>query len=100
MCEAVSSCRGEAARLWISGLEAVNRKLGLSRVIDLSATRMRSFCLAGRSIGTKIGLRRSTRRRRVDVDNGPGSIERMGCRALVSGGRARGSDRFCRLVIS
>ena len=28
----------EAARLWISGLEAVNRKLGLQRVIDLSAT--------------------------------------------------------------
>ena len=28
----------EAARLWISGLETVNRKLGLSRVIDLSAT--------------------------------------------------------------
>jgi type III restriction enzyme len=28
----------EAARLWISGLEATNRKLGLSRVIDLSAT--------------------------------------------------------------
>lgn len=28
----------EAARLWISGLEAVNRKLGLSRLIDLSAT--------------------------------------------------------------
>lgn len=28
----------QAARLWISGLEAVNRKLGLSRVIDLSAT--------------------------------------------------------------
>ncbi len=28
----------EAARLWISGLEAVTRKLGLSRVIDLSAT--------------------------------------------------------------
>ncbi|HVW64639.1 MAG TPA: DEAD/DEAH box helicase family protein [Nitrosospira sp.] len=28
----------EAARLWIFGLEAVNRKLGLSRVIDLSAT--------------------------------------------------------------
>ena len=28
----------EAARLWISGLEAVNRKLGLSRVIDLAAT--------------------------------------------------------------
>jgi type III restriction enzyme len=28
----------EAARLWIGGLEAVNRKLGLSRVIDLSAT--------------------------------------------------------------
>ncbi|MBI3147479.1 MAG: DEAD/DEAH box helicase family protein [Betaproteobacteria bacterium] len=28
----------EAARLWISGLEAVNRKLGLSRTIDLSAT--------------------------------------------------------------
>ncbi len=28
----------EAARLWISGLEAVNRKLGISKVIDLSAT--------------------------------------------------------------
>lgn len=28
----------EAARLWISGLEAVNRKLGVSRVMDLSAT--------------------------------------------------------------
>ncbi len=28
----------EAARLWISGLEAVNRKLGVARVIDLSAT--------------------------------------------------------------
>jgi type III restriction enzyme len=28
----------EAARLWISGLETVNRKLGQSRVIDLSAT--------------------------------------------------------------
>jgi type III restriction enzyme len=28
----------EAARLWISGLEAVNRKLGLNEVIDLSAT--------------------------------------------------------------
>jgi type III restriction enzyme len=28
----------EAARLWISGLEAVRRKLGIVRVIDLSAT--------------------------------------------------------------
>jgi len=28
----------EAARLWISGLEAVQRKLGLARVFDLSAT--------------------------------------------------------------
>jgi len=28
----------EAARVWISGLEIVNRKLGLARVIDLSAT--------------------------------------------------------------
>jgi type III restriction enzyme len=28
----------EAARLWISGLEAANRKLGITRVIDLSAT--------------------------------------------------------------
>ena len=28
----------EAARLWISGLETVGKKLGLSRVIDLSAT--------------------------------------------------------------
>ncbi len=28
----------EAARLWINGLEAVNRKLGVTRVIDLSAT--------------------------------------------------------------
>jgi type III restriction enzyme len=28
----------DAARLWISGLETVNRKLGLARVFDLSAT--------------------------------------------------------------
>ena len=28
----------EAARLWISGLETVGRKLGISRVMDLSAT--------------------------------------------------------------
>jgi len=28
----------EAARLWISGLEIVNRKLGITRVMDLSAT--------------------------------------------------------------
>ena len=28
----------EAARLWISGLEAVGRKLGLAHVVDLSAT--------------------------------------------------------------
>src|SRR6476659_9048117 len=28
----------EAARLWISGLEAVQRKLGVQRVVDLSAT--------------------------------------------------------------
>ncbi len=30
--------RNEEARLWISGLEAVSRKLGIARVIDLSAT--------------------------------------------------------------
>ncbi len=34
----------EAARLWISGLETVKRKLGLARVIDLSAT---PFFLSG-----------------------------------------------------
>jgi type III restriction enzyme len=34
----------EAARLWISGLEAVQRKLGISRVVDLSAT---PFFLSG-----------------------------------------------------
>ena len=34
----------EAARVWISGLEAVNRKLGITRVIDLSAT---PFFLSG-----------------------------------------------------
>ncbi len=28
----------EAARLWITGLEAVNRQLGVGRVVDLSAT--------------------------------------------------------------
>ncbi|MFM2056798.1 MAG: hypothetical protein RLY71_1183 [Pseudomonadota bacterium] len=33
-----------AARLWISGLEAVGRKLGINRVVDLSAT---PFFLAG-----------------------------------------------------
>lgn len=34
----------EAARLWISGLEAVNRKLGVGHVMDLSAT---PFFLSG-----------------------------------------------------
>ena len=34
----------EAARLWISGLEAVNRTLGVGRVLDLSAT---PFFLSG-----------------------------------------------------
>jgi type III restriction enzyme len=34
----------EAARLWISGLEAINRKLGVNRVFDLSAT---PFFLSG-----------------------------------------------------
>lgn len=34
----------EAARVWITGLEAVNRKLGVPRVIDLSAT---PFFLSG-----------------------------------------------------
>lgn len=34
----------EAARLWISGLEIVSRKLGLNRIIDLSAT---PFFLSG-----------------------------------------------------
>jgi type III restriction enzyme len=34
----------EAARLWISGLEAIQRKLGLARVVDLSAT---PFFLSG-----------------------------------------------------
>ena len=34
----------EAARLWISGIEAVGRKIGLQKVIDLSAT---PFFLAG-----------------------------------------------------
>jgi len=34
----------EAARLWITGLEIVNRKLGLNRVTDLSAT---PFFLSG-----------------------------------------------------
>jgi len=34
----------EAARLWMSGLETVNRKLGITRVFDLSAT---PFFLSG-----------------------------------------------------
>jgi len=52
----------EAARLWISGLEAVNRKLGLSRMIDLSAT---PFFLRGASANSTIGTKipsRSVRR--------------------------------------
>ena len=32
----------EAARLWISGLEAVNRKLGIYRVVDLRRRRFSS----------------------------------------------------------
>ncbi len=38
----------EAARLWISGIEVVNRKLGVIRVIDLSAT---PFFLRGSGYG-------------------------------------------------
>jgi len=38
----------EAARLWISGLETVKRKLGLAQVIDLSAT---PFFLRGSGYG-------------------------------------------------
>jgi type III restriction enzyme len=34
----------EAARLWISGIEALNRKIGVIRVADLSAT---PFFLSG-----------------------------------------------------
>jgi type III restriction enzyme len=34
----------EAARMWITGLEAVNRKLGVAKVVDMSAT---PFFLAG-----------------------------------------------------
>lgn len=34
----------EAARVWISGLEAVNRQIGIARVVDLSAT---PFFLSG-----------------------------------------------------
>jgi hypothetical protein len=38
-----------AARLWISGIEAVNRKLGVARVMDLSAT---PFFLPSSAIST------------------------------------------------
>jgi len=34
----------EAARLWINGLEAVKRKLGITQIVDLSAT---PFFLSG-----------------------------------------------------
>lgn len=34
----VAEKNNEAARVWISGLEAVNRKMGVLRVVDLSAT--------------------------------------------------------------
>lgn len=37
----------EAARLWISGLEVVQRKLGVQKVYDLSAT---PFFLSGRAM--------------------------------------------------
>jgi type III restriction enzyme len=35
---AEADSNNEAARLWISGLEIINRNLGLARVLDLSAT--------------------------------------------------------------
>ena len=41
---AIAKKNKEAARVWISGLEAVKRKLGVSRVVDLSAT---PFFLSG-----------------------------------------------------
>jgi type III restriction enzyme len=42
--KAAAQKENEAARVWISGLEVVNRKLGVSRVLDLSAT---PFFLSG-----------------------------------------------------
>ena len=51
----------EAAWLWFSGLEAVNRKLGLSRVIDLSAT---PFFLARLAIFGSAGLQTNRYRSR------------------------------------
>lgn len=48
----------EAARLWITGLEIVKRKIGITRVIDLSAT---PFFLSGSNYaeGTLLGLRKN-----------------------------------------
>lgn len=42
--KALAKKENEAARLWITGLEVVKKKLGIQRVIDLSAT---PFFLAG-----------------------------------------------------
>ncbi|MGH8307802.1 MAG: DEAD/DEAH box helicase family protein, partial [Gammaproteobacteria bacterium] len=42
--KAAAQKANQAARVWISGLEAVNRQLGVSRVLDLSAT---PFFLSG-----------------------------------------------------
>ena len=56
----------EAARLWIAGLEAVNRKLGVARVLDLSAT---PFFLRGSGYAARLhraGGRRARRRRPVE----------------------------------
>src|SRR5690606_10367863 len=36
--KAEAESNAKAARLWINGLEAVKRKLGLNRIFDLSAT--------------------------------------------------------------
>jgi type III restriction enzyme len=41
----------EAARLWISGLEAIHRKIGIARVFDLSATPF-FLCGSGYAEGT------------------------------------------------
>jgi type III restriction enzyme len=70
----------EAARLWISGLEAVNRKLGISRVMDLSAT---PFFLRGSGYAEGT-LAPSPRAQRLACRKRERAWERVGVRGFFS----------------
>lgn len=94
--------RDQEARVWISGLEAIDRKIGLRAVYDLSAT---PFFLRGSGypegrlfpwVVSDFSLVERRRNGRSGSDNGglrSSSHDRLNRRTKVEGGRLQGSLR-------